>query len=237
MKILRVVLLFYFLFGINTAKAQELYGNPELWTQLTVDYSLSSKWLLGSEFHYRMNNWVDQKQKALRLYTTYHHRPWVDFLVGVTFNKTFPHDLYPLPYPRPEFNVLEQMILKQNVGRWSVSHRFRIEQRHISTLDTAHAEYNFNENLWIQRFRYRFILSVPLSKKMKAVGYGEIFISTKNSNKLVLFSGNRLSAGITYSLSPKLTTGVNYIFNYIYQNPNLYERHHGIHLTAHWKIN
>ena len=90
-----------------------------------------------------------------------------------------------------EHRVYQQFITKQGIGRVSVQHRYRFEQRWIEDQDFR------------VRFRYFLALNIPLTnpdmsdKTWYMSAYNEIFLNTKDN----VFDRDRLYGGIGYKLN------------------------------------
>ena len=93
-----------------------------------------------------------------------------------------------------EFRLWEQFVLNNNIGRVKLEHRYRIEQRFISS--------NYRN-----RFRYRINALLPFGHKviekktLYASLYEEIFVSNENP----FFEQNRIFAGLGYQIDDHLT--------------------------------
>ena len=96
---------------------------------------------------------------------------------------------------------------KQNIGKVSLSHRYRLEQR-------------FVEEDFKLRFRYFLSLKIPL--KIKETGtsplylsaYNEIFLNSKSS----IFDRNRVYGGLGYNLSENIKIELGYINQFFETN-------------------
>ncbi|MFT5668582.1 MAG: hypothetical protein ACI9DK_002787, partial [Vicingaceae bacterium] len=99
-----------------------------------------------------------------------------------------------------EHRIYQQFITKQSFGRFSLQHRYRIEER-------------FVEDVFKMRFRYFLAAKVALNKpeiKEKTwylSAYNEIFIGTKNQ----FFDRNRVYGGIGYAATSKLKFEAGYM--------------------------
>ena len=93
-----------------------------------------------------------------------------------------------------ELRLWEQFVLNNNIGRVKLEHRYRIEQRFISST-------------YRNRFRYRINALLPFGHKviekktLYASLYEEIFVSNENP----FFEQNRIFAGLGYQIDDHLT--------------------------------
>lgn len=103
-----------------------------------------------------------------------------------------------------EHRIFQQFITRQTIGRVSVQHRYRFEQRFI--------ESNFK-----LRFRYFLSLNVPLNhptvidKTLYLSAYNEIFLNTTGNP----FDRNRLYGGVGYRLSKTLRLELGYLNQFL----------------------
>lgn len=93
-----------------------------------------------------------------------------------------------------EHRIFQQFITKQNFGRVSIQHRYRIEERWVEDSDFK----------W--RFRYFLALNIALNNKELVADtwylslYDEIFLNGQNA----VFDRNRMYAALGYRVSPQL---------------------------------
>ena len=103
-----------------------------------------------------------------------------------------------------EHRIFQQFITKQSIGRVSVQHRYRFEQRWI-------------EDFFRLRFRYFLAVAIPLNKKTMDVksfylsSYNEIFIGTKDN----VFDRNRLYGGLGYKLNKNIRFEIGYMNQFL----------------------
>ena len=103
-----------------------------------------------------------------------------------------------------EHRIYQQFITKQGIGRVSVQHRYRFEQRFI-------------EEDFRLRFRYFLSVNIPINNKEvvdKTVyisSYNEIFINTDNT----IFDRNRLYGGLGYRLNSSFRFEAGYMNQFL----------------------
>ena len=99
-----------------------------------------------------------------------------------------------------EHRIFQQFTTKQNLGKLSLSHRYRFEQRFV--------EADFK-----MRFRYFLGLKIPLQNNadgnnpLYLSAYNEIFLNTKSS----IFDRNRMYGGFGYQFSKQLRLELGYM--------------------------
>ena len=99
-----------------------------------------------------------------------------------------------------EHRIFQQFTSKQKVGRLSLTHRYRFEQR-------------FVEEEFKARFRYFLAFKLPFKgteeapSKYYLSAYNEIFLNTKSS----VFDRNRVYGGIGYQLNKNVRLEAGYM--------------------------
>ena len=103
-----------------------------------------------------------------------------------------------------EHRLFEQFILKNQVGRLAIEHRYRLEQRFLYgdlPSDTQH------------RARYRLQATYPLGDIFFLNFYDEIFINLQGE----AFGQNRLYLALGARLSPSVSVQAGYLKNHFSQ--------------------
>jgi len=102
-----------------------------------------------------------------------------------------------------EHRIYQQFVTKQAFGRFSLAHRYRIEERWV-------------EGDFRVRFRYMLNAKVAINKptlQAKAlyfVAYDELFVNTKGNK----FDRNRLYTGLGYKVTDALSVELGYLNQY-----------------------
>jgi len=176
------------------------FGN---WLIYIGNKKIDQKWNIHNEVQYRNYNAIgDLEQLLLRTG------------LGYTFNERKNNLLLGYGYISSEnyvgntdekvsvneHRIFQQFTSKQNVGRLSLNHRYRFEQR-------------FVESDFKIRFRYFLGLNIPLyhkesdKKSYYISAYNEIFINTKSS----IFDRNRVYGGIGYHINKNMRLEAGYM--------------------------
>ena len=170
---------------------------------------LNSKWNIHNEVQYRNYNAIgDLEQLLLRTGVGYNVNDKNNVLLGYGYilseNYIGESDD---KISVNEHRIFQQYITKQNIGKVSLSHRYRLEQR-------------FVEEDFKLRFRYFLSLKIPL--KIKETGtsplylsaYNEIFLNSKSS----IFDRNRVYGGLGYNLSENIKIELGYMNQFFETN-------------------
>jgi len=101
-----------------------------------------------------------------------------------------------------EHRVFEQFVLRNSIGKFKFSHRYRLEQRFIKNLtsgdDTQH------------RARYFLRVTYPINNNWFVTAYDEVFINLQEP----LFGQNRLYGAIGYHITKNISTQLGFLKNH-----------------------
>jgi hypothetical protein len=194
--VVTVVLFTHFSFAQNRMSEHNTIG----WFSTTITPAISKKLSLHAEYQWRRDNVVkDWQQSLLRVGVNYKIHPQVTLHAGYGWIETFPYGKYTLasvPRRFPEHRVYEQVVVTANVGKASLLHRFRLEQRWLgryASINTVRPSYVF-----LNRLRYMPRLDIPLGEKWYTAFYDEIFIGFGRNVGENVFDQNRVSILIGY---------------------------------------
>jgi len=157
---------------------------------------VSDKFSIHTEVQYRNHTLapVNIEQLLLRTGLNYHFSDNAFVTAGYGYIASNEFESEQSNPESVEHRIWQQFILTNLVGRVKFEHRYRIEQRWVNSD-------------YLNRFRYRLMLFVPLNKPKMEKGalfiglYDEIFLNAKNE----FFDRNRLYGALGYQLSN--TTG------------------------------
>ncbi|MBT8327464.1 MAG: DUF2490 domain-containing protein [Bacteroidia bacterium] len=172
------------------------------WVIYLGNKKLNDKVNLHHEIQYRNYNALgDLEQLLLRTGIGYNLSPNNNnVLLGYGFIRSENYGDSSVKDLVNEHRIYQQFITKQSFGRFSLQHRYRIEERFV--------EENFKV-----RFRYFLSTNVALTNKKlvpKTVylsAYNEVFINSQNQ----LFDRNRIYGGLGYKVTDNLKFEVGYM--------------------------
>ena len=185
----------------SLSRAQESdLGN---WLIYIGSKKLEGKWNLHNEIQYRNYDAVgDLEQLLLRTGIGYNlSENNNNLLLGYGFIKSenyAPNGLDKITVN--EHRIFQQFTSKQKVGKLSLTHRYRFEQR-------------FVEDDFKARFRYFLAFKLPFKgteeapSKCYLSAYNEIFLNTKSS----VFDRNRVYGGLGYQLNKNVRLEAGYM--------------------------
>lgn len=164
------------------------------WLLLFTNKQLNTKWNWHNEVQYRNYNAVgDLEQLLLRTGIGYKLSPNNgNLLLGYGFIRSENYvGFLDLKQKVNEHRIFQQLITKDRIGRVTMQHRYRFEQRWVENADLK------------LRFRYFLSLNLPLNNNNVVdntwylSAYNEIFINHEQT----IFDRNRLYGGLGYRLN------------------------------------
>ncbi|TVZ51164.1 DUF2490 domain-containing protein [Dokdonia sp. Hel_I_53] len=195
----------FIILGITLSISAQNRGEDKLgsWAMLFTQNQISEKLSIHAEAQYRTYEFGDNfNQLLLRTALNYHisEKAMVSFGYGhITTDGTFEE-------PQDEKNstenrIYEQFVLKNNLGKFNFSHRYRLEQRFVDNPAAGKST--------LHRARYFLRVTYPLSKTWFITAYDEVFINLQNE----FFGQNRLYGALGYTFNPQLSLQVGYLKN------------------------
>ena len=236
--------LIFFLLGTtapaqtNVSPARQFSSNTHGWWMYFGDHPLKtgSRWGLHLEGQWRRHDVVTRWQQLLI-------RPGVNYEVsknlvltaGYAFVATHRYGEFPTATAFPEHRIFQQAVVKQSLGRWNLSHRYRLEQRFLGekrALPGGGSELLRwrHEN----RFRYQFRLTHPLRGPWGVALYDEIFLNFGRNVAANVFDQNRAYAAVTRSLGKSKANRleVGYLNQIVQQrNGRIFENNHTLQVA------
>ncbi|GAA4111896.1 hypothetical protein GCM10022393_09900 [Aquimarina addita] len=200
----RIILVIAILISVTHTNAQETGENdPGAWYMYFGTNQISDKLSIHSEAQFRFYEMVNTfNQLLLRTGLNYHLNENAIATMGygyINTDGTF-EDISGEENTN-EHRLFEQFILKNILGKIKFEHRYRLEQRYISTqLD------DFVEH----RARYRLQLTYPLNNKWFLNVYDEVFINLQEP----IFGQNRLYGAVGYLAKSNLSIQLGYLKNH-----------------------
>ena len=200
----RIIALFFLIFTLHIAKAQET-GEDEwgAWYMYFGTNQISNTLSIHTEAQFRFYETASNfNQLLLRTGLNYHISDKAIATLGygyINTDGTF-EDISGEENSN-EHRIFEQFILKNNVGKFKFEHRYRLEQRFISTQFDDVTEH---------RARYRLQLTYPINEKWFLNVYDEVFINLQEP----IFGQNRLYGAVGYQVQSHFSVQVGYLKNH-----------------------
>ncbi|MGB0980922.1 MAG: DUF2490 domain-containing protein [Winogradskyella sp.] len=196
-----ILCIFFSLFLFpSQLKAQE--SNLGNWLIYIGNKKINSKWNIHNEVQYRNYNAIgDLEQLLLRTGLGYNITDNANLLLGYGYilSENYSNGTDKKTTVN-EHRIFQQFTTKQKLGKVSLSHRYRFEQR-------------FVEEDFKMRLRYFLGFNLPLQNNengknpLYLSAYNEIFLNTESS----VFDRNRVYGGLGYKFSKNLRLELGYM--------------------------
>ena len=172
------------------------------WNVLTTKFTFNKKWSALAEVQARSQKFFDN-------FSYYEYKAGIGYNFPKSFSVLLAMGRYATFQPDgnfktpnvTEFRTWQQFVLTNNIGRVKIEHRYRIEQRFLST-----GEYR-------NRFRYRLNAIVPLNNKevKSKTFYTSVFNEVMVNNEGPYFEQNRIFLGLGYQFNNRVSVLAGYI--------------------------
>lgn len=218
------------------------HNNSIGWFNYFGTIRLKGKWGLHTEYQFRRNHIItDWQQSLLRVGVNYQASPNLLFRLGYGWIETFPYGEFPLNGLGRDFTehrLFQMAQLSQREGRFSIQHRFILEQRFVGRYSSA-LESKEDEFPLLHRARYMIRLQMPFkgqtikNKTAYAAVYNEIMIGFGRNVNANIFDQNRIGVLIGYKLNEKLRIEAGYLnqtlqFGRLINGRNIFQSNNGI---------
>lgn len=202
----KIFSIFCFVFFPYILLAQLNINELGSWGMLFNQTRFHDKWSVHSEVQFRSYEiQPNTEQLLIRGGLNFHVNPALVFAAGYGWITNYKDDEKVFKDQTIDENrIWEQVILKSNMGRVFFEHRYRFEQRWISSATNTNYK---------NRLRYLLRVTIPLNnKELKKntlfVGmYNEVFINLTN----VPFDRNRLYAAMGYQVNSATNIQLGYL--------------------------
>jgi hypothetical protein len=191
--------------SICTINAQETGENKfGLWAMYFGTNRVSEKLSIHTEVQYRTYELVSNfNQLLLRTGLNYHISDNAMVTIGYGYINT------DLSFSEPEGEknfgenrIYQQFVLRNSVGKFRFSHRYRLEQRFIENAEIG--------SITEHRARYFLRVTYPLSEAWFLTVYDEIFINLQEP----IFGQNRLYGAVGYNVNKDIALQFGYLKNH-----------------------
>lgn len=187
---------------------RETFSNWNAWFILSGDVALDERWSILFDVSARRAGPIDEWQAAFaRAGVAYAVAPRVRVALGAVRAESWPYGAVPGPYRAPEWRSWQQVVLSHELGRASLAHRYRLEQRWQGRRPNGGGGEEIDHWMRSSRFRYNVRATLPLVGTEVEPGEGyltvsnELFISFGSNVQYVLFDQNRLTGAVGWRFS------------------------------------
>ncbi|HZY77873.1 MAG TPA: DUF2490 domain-containing protein, partial [Cyclobacteriaceae bacterium] len=144
----------------------------------------------------------------------------------------------PNKFVNNEHRLWQQVLFKHDIGKVHLSHRGRLEQRYIQVHSISNGEVIYEGfDYYANRFRYRMMAIVPITGKVSASFYDEVFLSWGPPVTYHKPDQNRLFAGVGYQVNKNLVITSGFLYHMLVKaNGAMQENNLGVQISAAYNI-
>ena len=186
--------------------------NFKAWYTYAANLKIGDKLSINGSANFRRYGWIKEANQFLSgVGANYKLLEKVEIGGGFGFMRSYPERGELGQFTFNEYRSWGQVGLKQNAGRVSLHHRYRLEQRWVEQHQFPDHTYNF-----LNRVRYRLQLKIPFAKP--SVEHNNFFISVYDEifmqfgkNAPQIFNQNRFSVSGGYQVSKNFDIQLGYL--------------------------
>jgi len=199
------------LFSISFTASSQTNGEQDLgaWYMYFGATKISEKLSIHSEVQGRFYNLSNFNQLLIRVGLNYHIDDKAMLTAGYGIMPTESYEKGKNQVTVFENRIWEQFVLKNSIGRVFFSHRYRLEQRWLTS--------NVAPDTYKNRARYQLLVKIPINnptlkaKTVYAAIYDEIFMHLESNP----FNQNRLYFALGYKINKQIDLQAGYLKNHV----------------------
>ena len=191
-----------------------------VWLRYAGDHQLGTNWTLHTEVQWRRADGLRHPQQELyRLGVAHPLGARLKAAGGYTLLMSHRYGPYAEVAGRaaPEHRAYEDLTLRDQLGRFALSQRARLEQRWLGTRP-GNGEGPVQKWTYQNRIRYQLALTLPLrgptldDREWYLTGSEEVFISFGQNVQQNVFNQNRLTGGLGYQFTSRAQVELSYLY-------------------------
>lgn len=242
MRVFFIILVFSY--GVLNAQ-KEISTQQHGWVMYFGNHRLTDKWGIHSEYQWRRSDYFDRwQQSLLRLGVDYYGKNNEQYTLGYGWIRSYQYGEQPITHNLNEHRIWEQFLTKSKIGRFDIQHRYRLEQRFIENwAKDASGIYNLEGYVFSNRVRYRFFVSVPLTRKemldktLFLAAYDEPFLGFGKGIQKNILDQNRLYFALGWRFNKQLNMQLGYLNQYIVKTDGIKaERNHTLQIGVTYNL-
>lgn len=211
---------------IQTNYAQKIISNQQhAWITYQGNHKLTSKWGLHTEYQWRRADYFQDWQQSLaRIGLDYHFQTNAFLSAGYGNIITFQYGNMPVNHSFNEHRIWEQFTQTSTIGRVSLQHRYRLEQRFLENYVKSDSDYIRSGTLFRNRVRYRALAYIPLNnssmtdKTLFMNVNDEVFLGFGQGIGTNILDQNRLQIALGWKFNASCMIQVGYLNQYVVKN-------------------
>ena len=219
-------LILSFLLVYNTNYAQKIISNQQhAWITYQGNHKLTSKWGLHTEYQWRRADYFQDWQQSLaRIGLDYHFQTNAFLSAGYGNIITFQYGKLPVNHSFNEHRLWEQFTQTSTIGRVSLQHRYRLEQRFLENYVKSGSDYIRSGTLFRNRIRYRALTYIPLNnssmtdKTLFININDEVFLGFGQGIGTNILDQNRLQIALGWKFNTNCMIQAGYLNQYVVKN-------------------
>ena len=193
--------------------------NTHAWFMYFGDHKVSAKWGVHLEGQLRRSDeGTAMQQLLLRPAVNYHLHPNVMLTAGYGYIRTYPYGDNPAATTFPEHRFYQQALIRQPLGKVTLQHRYRLEQRFIGVTSPSTPGSSEVSSWRAQdRFRYMVRADLPIKGRWSMAAYDEFFVNFGRNLGPNQFDQNRAYVAVGYTTGKLGRLEVGYMNQYLAQ--------------------
>lgn len=209
-----LVLAFSFAIWPDLGRAETWDSNGHLWMNYVGDHPLGEgPWGVHLEGQVRRADMgAEWQQLLLRPGVNYRISDTISVASGYAFVETFRYGDFPVAHRFPEHRIWEQISLRTPFLGLDWTHRLRLEQRWIGSMQEGAEGWFVDRFRYSNRFRYQIRTTIPLTddRRWYVPVWDEVFVNFGGDFRRNGFDQNRIFVGLGRKLAPhwRLEAGI-----------------------------
>lgn len=205
--------------GLQAQTTRENSYNKNAWLTYFGNHKFNKRIGLHAEVQVRRNEMLSNWQQLLLRTGLDIYAQGVRYTVGYAFVDTYPYGEFPAATMFSEHRIWQQALVDNAMGRFKLSHRYRLEQRFI---DNAGAGV-LNKSRYENRFRYMCRATILLQgstlepREFYLGLYNELFFNFGKEVAYNIFDQNRAYAALGFHLGKLGKLEVGYLYQLVQQ--------------------
>lgn len=214
MKFTHTLFLFLACSFLNAQTTKNVDHQSLLWTRYYNLLNITNKWSLHSEFDNRVFlNSLEQNLSLIRVQGRYKINSEIEIGAGyVYFSVSTQDPQLTYSFNVPEYRGQQDIIWKQDIGKFVIGQRFQVEERFFHNADKVEL---LQGTTFFWRFRYRLQGEYNIWKKdnqyLKAIINDELMINGGKNVAKNTFDQNRIYAALQYGVNKKIALEIGYL--------------------------
>ena len=219
---------------------KEIVDQENAWLMYIGNHRVTKTWGIHTEYQFRRADiFKEWQQSLLRFGVDYHTQSGEQFSLGFAWIKSFPYGEYPAAHDYTEHRIWQQFITKSKFHRIELQHRYRLEQRFVENwIHSNDGLYSLSGFQYLQRFRYRLQLAVPINKKELSdntlffIANDEVFLGFGKGIGKNILDQNRLYCALGWRFNQACNLQMGYLNQLIVKRDGIHiERNHTFQTT------